>query len=164
MNDHKKQTTLNEQLMRHCIELAHQAAASHNYPLGALVAIGDTIIAEAGSTLVQVPDPTAHPEMVVIREAARKLSSRFLPEATLYTTLEPCPMCTSAALWGKMKGIVFGSSQEEIVAWTNEHPNPSFSWRQIPIKSETIVRASKRLTTVEGGILKAECHRLFSLT
>lgn len=150
--------------MRRCIELAHQAAASRNYPLGALVAIGETIIAEAGSTLVQVPDPTAHPEIVVIREAAKKLSSRFIPEATLYTTLEPCPMCTSAALWGKMKGVVFGSSQEEVIAWTNEHPNSPFSWRQIPIRSETIVRASNRLTTVEGGILKTECNTLFSLT
>lgn len=153
-----------EDRMRRCIQLARRASTAGNYALGALVVLNDEILAESGSGLIEADnDPSAHPEMVVIRSAARKLRSRYLPGAVLVTTLEPCPMCTSAAIWAKMAGIVFGASQEDAKKWSVDHPDNVYTWRQIEIPAHKVVAAGEPRLKLHEGVLREECRSLFRL-
>lgn len=151
-------------MMRRCIVLAEAAADSGNYALGSLVAMGGDVIAESGSSLVQSNDPSAHPEMEVVRAAARSVGSRYLSGATLYTTLEPCPMCTAATIWAKFDRIVFGASQEDAIEWATAHPDPVYTWRQISLKAAKVAEAGDPKVAVTGEVLHAECVSLFSKT
>lgn len=154
-----------ESWMRRCVELAREAAESGNYALGSLVGMNDDILAASGSSLIgSNNDPSAHPEMVVIREAARKMDSRYLPGAVLVTTLEPCPMCTSAAVWAKMASVAFGATQEDAVAWASAHPSDRYTWRQIGIHARTVIDAGMPRLDLHEGILREECLTLFELT
>jgi len=120
-------------------------------------------IARSQSALIHTPDPSAHPELVAIREAAEKLDSRYLNDCVLYSTLEPCPMCTSAAIWAKMSRIVFGASQGEALEWALAHPDPVYTWRQILIPAEVVAAAGNPHVEVHGGVMSAECKALFEL-
>lgn len=154
-----------EKMMRRCIELARKAAAEGNYALGAMVARGSEIIAESGSSLIADDnDPTAHPELIAIRAAGKSIGSRYLEGTILITTLEPCPMCTSAAIWAKMAGIVFGAAQEDAKAWAKENGDGLFTWRQIQISAQQIVNAGTPRLKVRGGVLRDECQSLFELS
>lgn len=154
-----------ETMMQRCLNLAHEAAAAGNYALGALVFRDGGVLAESGSRLVgDDNDPTAHPEMSVIRTAARRESSRYLRGAYLFSTLEPCPMCTSAAIWAKMDGIVFGARQSDAVAWARANPHPTFTWRQIMIPAEDIAAAGTPRLAVRGGVRRSDCRALFAMT
>lgn len=144
-----------------CIELAKTNWDNDQYPIAAVVINSDgSIISTSSSNLRKKNDPTNHPEMEAIRNASDVLNSRFLRGCYLFTTLEPCPMCTSAAIWAKMQGIVFGAYQEDAINYVKTH-NAQFSWRQIQIKSRDIInRAQPRLEIYEG-ILRNECGNLF---
>lgn len=87
---------MHERLMRLALEEAAQALAEGEVPVGAVIARGDEVIARAHNRREQLQDPTAHAEVLVIREAARRTGSRRLSGLTLYVTLEPCPMCAGA--------------------------------------------------------------------
>jgi tRNA(Arg) A34 adenosine deaminase TadA len=150
-------------LMRHCIELAKQSHQEGQYAIAAIVADENgKVIAESGSTLRQGYDPTNHPEIAVIRMACESQKSRFLPGCYLFTTLEPCPMCASAAIWAKMKGIVFGAYQEDAINYTTSFSH-SFSWRQISVKAYTIVDHGIPKLELIQGVLRQECVDLFYL-
>ncbi len=95
--------------MRRALDLAREAAASGEVPVGAVVTRGDEVIAEAGNTMRGSTDPTAHAEMVAIRAAAAKLRSSRLDECTLWVTLEPCAMCAAAAGLARMKAVRFAA-------------------------------------------------------
>jgi tRNA(Arg) A34 adenosine deaminase TadA len=148
-----------------CIDLARQAASSGNYALGALVARGSGIIAESSSSLIEDDnDPSAHPEMTAIRAASRKLGSRYLRGMTLYSTLEPCPMCVSVAIWARLDGIVFGATQQDALEWAARHPSEVFTWRQIRISAQEVSLAGDPHLSVQGGVRRAECKKLFALS
>jgi tRNA(adenine34) deaminase len=154
-----------EENMRHCIRLAEQAADSGNYALGALVVMDGDVVAESGSSLIgDDNDPSGHPEMTVIRAAARKRRSRYLPGAFLVTTLEPCPMCSAAAIWAKMAGIAFGATQADAVAWAAENPDKIYTWRQIQIPAGTVLAAARPRLALAEGLLRPECRKLFALS
>jgi tRNA(Arg) A34 adenosine deaminase TadA len=151
--------------MRRCIQLANESASSGNYALAALVANDDEIIAESGSNLIKDNnDPSAHPEMMVIRTAAHKMGTRYLPHAILVTTLEPCPMCTSVAIWAKMAGIAYGASQEDAERWSAEHLDETYTWRQIHIRARTIVSAGQPHIELHENVLRDDCTSLFTAT
>jgi tRNA(Arg) A34 adenosine deaminase TadA len=154
-----------EESMRHCIRLAEQSADSGNYALGALVVMNGDVIAESGSSLIgDDNDPSGHPEMAVIRAAARRLGSRYLPGAFLVTTLEPCPMCSAVAIWAKMAGIAFGATQADAVAWAAENPDQIYTWRQIQIPAGTVLAAGRPRLALAEGLLRSECKKLFALS
>src|ERR1035437_1414584 len=109
MQNHPK-----KEFMERAIEEAKKSASAGQYALGAIVVNADgEIIATEHTTLHENNDPTCHAEVNAIRSACSVLKSRYLPGCWLYTTLEPCPMCTSAAIWAKMEGIVYGASKED---------------------------------------------------
>ena len=95
--------------MRRALDLAGEAAAAGEVPVGAVVTRGEEIIAEARNSMRGTSDPTAHAEMVAIRAAAARLSSSRLDECTLWVTLEPCAMCAAAAAIARMKALRFAA-------------------------------------------------------
>jgi tRNA(Arg) A34 adenosine deaminase TadA len=95
--------------MRRALDLAREAAAAGEVPVGAVVTRGDELIAEARNSMRGTSDPTAHAEMVAIRAAASRLASSRLDECTLWVTLEPCAMCAAAAAIARMKALRFAA-------------------------------------------------------
>lgn len=95
--------------MRRALDLARQAADDGEVPVGAVISLGDTIIAEACNAMRGSNDPTAHAEMVAIRLAGAKLGVSRLDQCTLWVTLEPCPMCASAVSIARLKELRFGA-------------------------------------------------------
>lgn len=82
-------------------------------PIGAVLVAGGQIVARAGNRTRELSDATAHAEMLVIREASRKLSAERLGEADLYVTLEPCTMCAGAISFARIRRLYFGASDEK---------------------------------------------------
>lgn len=95
--------------MRRALELAEEAAAAGEVPVGAVVTCADEVIAEARNAMRGASDPTAHAEMVAIRAAAAKLGASRLDECTLWVTLEPCAMCAAAVALARIKALRFGA-------------------------------------------------------
>ncbi|HEX6783942.1 MAG TPA: nucleoside deaminase [Sphingomicrobium sp.] len=95
--------------MRRALDLAAQAAEAGEVPVGAVVTLGDEIIAEARNAMRTSTDPTAHAEMEAIRAAAAKLGTSRLDDCTLWVTLEPCAMCAGAISVARLKALRFGA-------------------------------------------------------
>jgi tRNA(Arg) A34 adenosine deaminase TadA len=92
---------------------AESAAARGEVPVGAVVASGDTIVAAAGNRTRELADPTAHAEMLAIREACRALASERLSGCDLYVTLEPCAMCAGAISFARLRRLYYGAEDEK---------------------------------------------------
>jgi guanine deaminase len=100
------------------MEIAHNEALkgmenNEGGPFGALIVRDGTIIAQAHNEVLKTNDPTAHAEILAIREASQKLSTFDLSECTLYTTCYPCPMCMGAIFWARIPTVYYGSSMED---------------------------------------------------
>ena len=95
--------------MRRALELAAEAAAAGEVPVGAVVTLGEEIIAEARNAMRGSADPTAHAEMVAIRQSAAKLGVSRLDDCTLWVTLEPCAMCAAAISVARLKALRFAA-------------------------------------------------------
>lgn len=98
-----------ERFMREAIREAKAGAAMGNFPVGSVVTREGKILARAHNEVMSGSDPTAHAEIVAIRRAAAALRSPELSGCTLYTTLEPCPMCAAALAWAKLDRVVIGA-------------------------------------------------------
>lgn len=99
--------------MRRALDLAAEAAAAGEVPVGATITRGDEIIAEARNQMRGSNDPTAHAEMVAIRAAAAKLGTSRLDECTMWVTLEPCAMCAAAVGISRFKGLRFAAEDRK---------------------------------------------------
>ena len=95
--------------MRRALDLAAAAAAAGEVPVGAVVTIGDEIIAETRNAMRGSLDPTAHAEMEALRAAAVKLGTPRLDDCTLWVTLEPCAMCAAAIALARVKALRFAA-------------------------------------------------------
>ena len=100
---------LNERFMRLALEMAGRGEAAGEVPVGAVVAAGGDVLASAFNSPVALNDPTAHAEILALREAAARLGNYRLEEATLYSTLEPCVMCAGALVNARLGRLVFGA-------------------------------------------------------
>ena len=99
--------------MRLAIAEAEAAAARGEVPIGAVIARGNEVVASAGNRTRELSDPTAHAEMLVIREAAQKLVSERLGGTDLYVTLEPCTMCAAAISFARIRRLYFGAVDDK---------------------------------------------------
>jgi tRNA(adenine34) deaminase len=95
--------------MRRAIELAREAEAAGEVPIGCVVVAEGEAIGEGRNSPISLLDPTAHAEMLAIRQAAFALNNYRLNEATLYATLEPCAMCAGALVAARIRTLVFGA-------------------------------------------------------
>ncbi|WP_245603346.1 tRNA adenosine(34) deaminase TadA [Thiomicrospira pelophila] len=135
--------------MRHAIALAEQAEALGEVPVGAIVVKDDELIATGFNRSITCHDPSAHAEIVALREAGEKLNNYRLPDCELYVTLEPCAMCATTMVHARLKRLVFGASDPKTGSAGSvlNLVNYSAFNHQIPIKS---------------GVLASECSALLS--
>jgi len=116
--------------MARAIELSIENVRSRRGgPFGAVVVRGGKIIAEGVNCVTAVNDPTAHAEVVAIREACKKLGVFELKDCEMYTSCEPCPMCLGAIYWARPARVYFGSTAADA---TNAGFDDSFIYNEIP--------------------------------
>jgi tRNA(Arg) A34 adenosine deaminase TadA len=106
------------------IELSKQALESGNHPFGALL-VDDhgNILLEAQNTVITAKDITGHAELNLVRAASASYDPDFLASCTLYTSTEPCPMCSGAIFWSNIRRVVYGMGADqlyELVGWESE--------------------------------------------
>ena len=109
----KKQQDIDETFMRKALAEAELARAAGEIPIGAVIACGDRIIARAHNLTETLIDVTAHAEMQAITMAANQLGGKYLPQCTLYVTVEPCTMCAGAIGWAQIGRLVYGAEDEK---------------------------------------------------
>jgi tRNA(adenine34) deaminase len=102
-----------EQYMRLALKEAEKAFSEGEVPVGALVVLNDRIISRGYNMVEKLNDPTAHAEIIALTSAFNALGSKYLPDATLYVTVEPCLMCAGALHWSKLGKIVWGTSDRK---------------------------------------------------
>ncbi|MBA4140505.1 MAG: nucleoside deaminase [Segetibacter sp.] len=98
-----------EHFMRQALREAKDAYEEGEVPVGAVLVINNKIIARAHNQVERLNDPTAHAEILAITSACSYLGAKYLPDATLYITIEPCHMCAGALYWSKLQRVVFGA-------------------------------------------------------
>ncbi len=133
-----------EQYMQQALNEAQKAFDAGEVPVGAVVVMNNKIIARAHNQVELLNDSTAHAEILALTTAYNFLGSKYLPEAALYVTLEPCLMCSGALYWSKIGKIVFGADDEKNSYRRSTGNNNLFHPK----------------TEITGGVLKEECAQL----
>jgi tRNA(adenine34) deaminase len=105
----ERRRTQDENLMREALGLAREAERAGEVPVGAVVVFDGEVIGRGRNSAVELHDPTAHAEILALREAAAALGNYRLEGATLYSTLEPCVMCAGALVSARVGRLVFGA-------------------------------------------------------
>ncbi|MDR2001208.1 MAG: tRNA adenosine(34) deaminase TadA [Zoogloeaceae bacterium] len=135
--------------MRIALGLACEAGALEEVPVGAIVVIDGEIAGRGFNQPILSRDPTAHAEIMALRDAARRLGNYRLPDSTLYVTLEPCVMCSGAIMHARVSRIVYGASD----------PKTGAAGSVIDLYREERLNHH---ATIEGGVLADECGALLS--
>ena len=133
--------------MEQAIDEAKLAWQRGEIPIGAVIVQKDTVIARAGNRTLELNDPTAHAEILAIRQAGETLSSQRLTNCDLYVTLEPCPMCAAAISFARIRRLYFGASDQKsggVENGTRFYKNPTCHHRP----------------EVYSGIAENDCGRL----
>lgn len=130
--------------MKELILYTEKYAPKYGNYTGAFIVKGDKIIAKAVTTIRKDKDPTSHAELKAISRACRKMKNYHLKNCYLYSTQQPCPMCASAMVWARIKGVVYG--------WEGRH-----SWGRLNMKPEVIFRACPEKIKVFPNIMDKEC-------
>lgn len=107
---------LDEEYLRGALRLAEESAASGGGPFGAVIVRDAVVLGTGVNDVVGAADPTAHAEVVAIRDACRRLGTHELTGATVYASCEPCPMCLAAGWWARVDGIVFSADRHQAAA------------------------------------------------
>ncbi len=130
-----------------------------------MVVKDNKIIATGYETLKSANDPVnGHAEIDAIRQACQKLNQPYLEDCVLYSTHEPCPMCTAASIWAKTDTIVFSVSRDDMIAEMEKRNDGKFSWRQIAIPCQEIIDKGSPKVDVVASYLRDEGLKLFDLT
>ena len=102
-----------EYYMMLALKEARKAMEDGEIPVGAIVVLNEKVIAHGQNMVEKLNDPTAHAEMIALTSAFNLLGSKFIPESTLYVTVEPCLMCAGAIYWSRIGKIVYGADDEK---------------------------------------------------
>ncbi|MEM9916468.1 MAG: nucleoside deaminase [Bacteroidota bacterium] len=137
-----------KRFMRMAIELARKGMASNEGgPFGAVVVRDGKVIAKGNNRVTSTNDPTAHAEVVAIREACQVLGHFQLDGCTIYTSCEPCPMCLGAIYWARPSRIVYACSREDAAAIDFDD---DFIYREIPLPVDQRSIPTTQLLQKEG--------------
>ena len=100
--------------MREAIRLSRQKMrANQGGPFGAIIVKGDKIVGRGWNRVPSTNDPTAHAEIVAIRDACKRMNLFHLAECEIYTSCEPCPMCMGAIYWARLRGVYYANTRED---------------------------------------------------
>ena len=133
-----------EYFMQQALKEARRAFDDGEVPVGAVVVINNRIIARGHNQVERLNDPTAHAEIIALTSAFNFLGSKYLPDASIYITVEPCLMCAGALYWSKIGKVIWGADDEK-----NGHKRiTENNWPFHP------------KTEVTKGIMKEECAEL----
>jgi tRNA(Arg) A34 adenosine deaminase TadA len=133
-----------EAFMLAALAEARLGLAAGEVPVGAVVVLDDVIVGQAHNAPIALADPTAHAEILALREAARKVGNYRLPRATLYTTLEPCLMCCGAIIHARVERVVYAAADPKAGAVESRY------------RLLDDGRSNHRVET-RRGVLEAEC-------
>jgi tRNA(adenine34) deaminase len=133
-----------EHFMRQALREAQDAFYEDEVPVGAVIVINNQVIARGHNQVERLNDPTAHAEILAITSACSHLGAKYLPDAILYVTIEPCHMCAGALYWSKLKRMVFGARDVK----QGFH---FFYGEKNPFHPKT---------DITGGVLAEECAKL----
>ena len=136
-----------EELMRAALAEARQAGALGEVPVGAVLAVGGTIVARGFNHPIAAHDPTAHAEIVALRAAAQAVGNYRLTGATLFVTVEPCLMCVGALVHARVGVVVYGAAEPKTGALVST------------VRALEIPGLNHRFEVV-GGVLEEECRAL----
>jgi guanine deaminase len=130
---------MNEKFMREAIRLSiTMMRRGVGGPFGAVVVKGNRIVGRGCNQVTSSNDPTAHAEIVAIRDACRRLKTFQLDECDLYTSCEPCPMCLSAMYWARLRSVFYGNTRKDAarIAFDDE-----FIYREValPIRKRKLI-------------------------
>lgn len=142
-------SVMDEMFMREALLLARQAAALDEVPVGAVVVCDGKIVGRGYNQPIVRRDPTAHAEIMALRDAATQLGNYRLPGCTLYVTLEPCVMCAGAIMHARIAQVVFGAAD----------PKTGAAGSVVNLFAENRLNHHAEIT---GGILTDECGALLS--
>lgn len=131
-----------EHFMRQALLQADKALHEDEVPIGAIVVVENKIIGRGYNQTERLKDATAHAEMIALTSAFQYLSSKRLPNATLYVTVEPCMMCSGALYWSRINKIVYGTADEKS-GFLSQGAHPFFKKKEIVT-----------------GVMQAECLQL----
>ena len=134
-----------EYFMTQAIKEAKKALEDDEVPIGAVIVTDEKIIARGHNMVERLSDPTAHAEIIALTSAFNLLGSKYLPDATMYVTIEPCLMCAGALYWSKIGKIIYGADDEK-----NGYKKSSEGWVFHP------------KTQLVHGVLKEECAKLMT--
>ena len=138
-----------EQGMMLALELAKQAYAAGEVPVGAVVVLDGKVIGTGFNQPITTLDPSAHAEMVAIRQAAKTIGNYRLPGATLYVTVEPCTMCTGLLIHSRIARLVYGATEPKAGAVESALQLP-----QLPFYNHVM--------QIQGGVMADECAQIMS--
>lgn len=136
-----------EYWMRKALALAEQAAEQGEVPVGAVVVIEDECVGQGFNAPISTQDPTAHAEIVALRDAAKNLNNYRLVGATLYVTIEPCTMCFGALMHSRIKQLVYGATE----------PRAGVCESQLQLPQQHFYNHQ---LAVQGGVLAPESAQL----
>ena len=145
----KGYTPIDREWMAKAILLAEQAGAAGEVPVGAVLVKDGVAVGEGWNRPISTCDPTAHAEVMALRDAASRLENYRLPETTLYVTIEPCTMCVGAILHARVGRIVYGATE----------PRAGAVESQLQLTDMTHYNHK---VEVVGGVLAEECSELIS--
>ncbi len=143
-----------EAFMRRAVDVANQAKTkAGTSPIGCVIVLDGAVLADGHNEVGLRVDPTAHAEMVTIQRAAKRLGEPDLRRATLYSTLQPCGMCTMASIWAKVGRVVYGAGRPQVhsMYFEDRHYNTA----------DFIRDAFRDDLTVTGGVLADTCADLY---
>src|SRR5450631_3001286 len=133
-----------EYFMLQALKEAKKAYDEGEVPVGAIVIMKEKIISRGHNQVERLIDPTAHAEIIALTSAFNFLGSKYLPDAVLYVTIQPCLMCSGALYWSKIGRVVYGAEDEK-----NGYKRVAGDHSPFHPK-----------TTLKGGVLKDECAQL----
>ena len=136
-----------EYFMQLALAQAQQAFENDEVPIGAIVVINNKIVARGYNMTEKLQDPTAHAEMIALTSAFGQMGAKYLPNATLYVTVEPCVMCAGALYWSKLSKVVWGAADIK----------NGFS------RVQPVVSPFHPKTEIVTGILENECAALMKV-